>query len=407
MILPGQPGGAAAGDDALPPPQRRRQERHRTQMEEACRDGLVRRARRRHDCGPAWQLRRRERERRLRLQALACRRWALWHAGWDRERFCRASGIDDRTLRAWQNLIAKPAAPQGARAGIATLEQRRQILDFLLLWDEIPYRELQRHFPEIPGGDLARIYWAWRNRGHDDTWRCLHWRTPGAVWAMDYTPADRPIDGVFPFVLLVRDLAAGVSLASLPVHRARAAHAYDLLHCLFRQHGPPLVLKSDNGSHFTHHRIRKLLSRHGVIHLRSPAQYPRYNGACEAGIGALKTRTFHCAARAGHPAFWTSDDLERARCQGNHRWQPSAHATSQTAWDLRKPITTTQRQAFKDQLARVQVRMTADDRERDLAKRKTPATIRRHAIAAALTHCGHLTIRSEPIPQLVSPPETA
>jgi transposase InsO family protein len=376
-------------------------------MEEACRDGLVRRARRRHDCGPAWQLRRRERERRLRLQALACRRWALWHAGWDRERFCRASGIDDRTLRAWQNLVARPAKPQGAPAGTTTPEQRRAVLDFLLLWDGIPYRELQRHFPETPGGDLARIFWAWRNRGHDDLWRCLHWRTPGAVWAMDYSKADRPIDGRLNYILKVRDLASGCVLASLPVRHARAHNARDLLALLFRQHGPPLVLKTDNGSHFTDHRVARLLTRSGVVHLLSPPYYPRDNGACEAGIGALKTRTFLNAAKAGHPTFWTSDDLERARCQGNHRWQPTAHATCQLVWDLRPPITHAERRAFRDQLARVQIRMTEDDRERDLAKRKTPATIRRHAIAAALTHCGHLTIRSAPIPQLVSPPETA
>jgi hypothetical protein len=36
---------------------------------------------------------------------------------------------------------------------------------------------------------------------------------------------------------------------------------------------------------------------------------PRYNGACEAGIGAAKRRTEYSAARHDRLLDWTSDDL--------------------------------------------------------------------------------------------------
>jgi len=37
------------------------------------------------------------------------------------------------------------------------------------------------------------------------------------------------------------------------------------------------------------------------------------NGACEAGIGGLKTHTHHLAAHHGRPGRWTSEDVEAAR----------------------------------------------------------------------------------------------
>ena len=45
----------------------------------------------------------------------------------------------------------------------------------------------------------------------------LHWHRPGAVWAMDHTEPPTPIDGRWPHVLAVRDLASHMQLAWLPV----------------------------------------------------------------------------------------------------------------------------------------------------------------------------------------------
>jgi transposase InsO family protein len=58
------------------------------------------------------------------------------------------------------------------------------------------------------------------------------------------------IDGRFPYLLAVRDLASGYVLAWLPVTAAAAARTRAVLAQLFAQYGPPLLLKLDNGSAF-------------------------------------------------------------------------------------------------------------------------------------------------------------
>jgi hypothetical protein len=58
---------------------------------------------------------------------------------------------------------------------------------------------------------------------------------------------------------------------------------------LFVQHGPPLVLKRDNGSNLNQHAVDALLARYLVIPLNSPPQYPPYNGGMERAVRELKT----------------------------------------------------------------------------------------------------------------------
>src|SRR3990172_13252124 len=50
-----------------------------------------------------------------------------------------------------------------------------------------------------------------------------------------------------------------------------------------------------------------------VASLFSPPCTPGYNGACEAGIGSLKTHAHHHAARHGRPREGACDDVETAR----------------------------------------------------------------------------------------------
>ena len=57
---------------------------------------------------------------------------------------------------------------------------------------------------------------------------------------------------------------------------------------LFHQHGPPLILKRDNGSIFNNEEVDAVLARWHVLPLNSPAYYPRYNGAIEKAISELK-----------------------------------------------------------------------------------------------------------------------
>jgi hypothetical protein len=56
-----------------------------------------------------------------------------------------------------------------------------------------------------------------------------------------------PIDGLYPYLLAIRDFASGYTLAWLPVREATAETVLHFLRLLFRIFGAPLVLKSDNG----------------------------------------------------------------------------------------------------------------------------------------------------------------
>jgi hypothetical protein len=51
----------------------------------------------------------------------------------------------------------------------------------------------------------------------------------------------------------------------------------------------------------------------GGNQLLSPPWLPEYNGACEAAIGWMKSRTRWIAAQDARVGSWTSDDLEAAR----------------------------------------------------------------------------------------------
>jgi len=83
--------------------------------------------------------------------------------------------------------------------------------------------------------------------------------------------------------------------------------------------------------------------------LFSPTRTPRYNASIEAGNGSLKTRTERHAAQAGHPAYWTFDDVEHARAEANSTARPHGPIgpTPNQLWETRRPITMEQRSAFQ------------------------------------------------------------
>src|SRR5207244_12795766 len=86
---------------------------------------------------------------------------------------------------------------------------------------------------------------------------------------------------------------------------------------LFMVCGAPWVLKMDNGPAFLADDTQRFLQRWQACSLFSPPYTPQYNGAIEAAIGSLKTRTQRLADEAGHADFWTSGVIEAARQQAN------------------------------------------------------------------------------------------
>jgi hypothetical protein len=128
--------------------------------------------------------------------------------------------------------------------------------------------------PGFPRGEIEDWLRRYRNgcwRGSSNFLSVLTWDHRGAVWAMDHTQPPRPIDGRFPKILCVRDLASGLQLGAHPVPDEGADHVIPLLTALFAEHGTPLVLKCDNGSGFIDHRVAALLRDRGVHVMFSPS----------------------------------------------------------------------------------------------------------------------------------------
>jgi transposase InsO family protein len=234
---------------------------------------------------------------------------------------------------------------------------------------------------------LRRYRRAWQRRRRLLT-RRLHWTRPGSVWAIDFAEPPQVLEGRFTRLLAVRDLASGCQLLWLPVPDESAATAVAGLTALFREHGAPLVLKSDNGSAFISAEAAALLVEWDVAHLLSPPRLPQYNGSCEAGIGSMKVRTHHAAACRGIPGEWTCEDAEAARQQANQTARPwgAGGPTPAEAWAARRRVEAEERARFikavkeQERLAR-QRQGYAPDAQLD---RTAQAAINRTAIREAL-----------------------
>ena len=138
----------------------------------------------------------------------------------------------------------------------------------------------------------------------------------GAVWAINGTWLDVPVTGNGRRALLVVELHSRniLCLDSVPGERAGAAVA--CLRRLIATHGPPLVLKADNGSAFRSKALTALCSQHGITLMHSPIRRPRFNGTCEVSGRWAKGRAQAAAQLRGSPDRLTQDDLD---CGVTHR----------------------------------------------------------------------------------------
>ena len=316
-----------------------------------------------------------------------------------------------RTLAQWSHrweedrLAAQPRGRPPAPVPPADAAALAALLDFLGPVAALPV--LRRSFPELPRAELQERLRAYR---HDVLVKngveilALRWERAGAVWAMDFAAPPAPVDGVFPCVLSVRDLASGKALLWLPLPDKSAAVVRDALRVLFLRFGPPLVLKSDNESSLKAEEVGALLGAHGVVALHSPCYYPLYNGACEAGIGTLKTYAHHEAARHDRPGEWTCDDVEGARLRANELARPRGHAGPSPAegWASRTALDPAARGTFYDLLDVERARQLEAARAEKQAELGDGdrTRVERQAITAALVAAGILVVRR----RRISPP---
>ena len=320
--------------------------------------------------------------------------------------------LSPRTLRDWcANFCI--GAPSVALLGRPTLRSSRQertaVLDVLNeLGPATSVATLRACFPGMARAELEdlliRYRRVWQKRYHAAP-HALHWQRVGAVWAIDFSEAPGLIDGEYPYLLAVRDLATHQQLLWLPAPDMTAETTIENLRMLFTIHGAPLVVKTDNGSAFRADATREFLTPFGVELLFSPPHTPRYNGSIEAGIGSLKTRTERHATRAGHPGYWTMDDVAAAQSEANATARPQGETgpTPDQLWTTRRPITRAERQMFQESVRRQREMLNAtDDTSRTEDRR-----MQREAIRRALVEHDILLFSRRRVPLPITSQKTA
>ncbi len=378
---------------------------------ERLRQSMSARARRprsqRRDSG--WQNDQRQRERLVRTEAAALAR--TWQdQGVPAREIAELLDCPARTLRHWRHELSADRLqvnPLGRPHLRCTSADSHEVLRFLHghgPWVGMP--TLAGAFAGLPAAELRQLLWIFRHlwvSQHPRETSVLHWHQVGTVWAMDFSKVARPIDGIYPYVFAVRDLAGGHQLAWRPVLDMEAATAQAELEVLFTIHGAPLVLKSDNGSAFLAESTKSKLGPWQVWPLYSPPGQPGYNGAIEASIGSLKKRTQHAAYLAGHTGDWTAADLDRARELANLTARPrgAQGPTPQQLWESRRPVSLDDHAAFGVAVRHLEEQIRAQDGIAPEAHldHYEQAALHRRVLQQVLVERGLLTITRRRLPQ--------
>ncbi len=328
---------------------------------------------------------------------------------WTQQEIAEGLGIAARTWREWQRCLAGPwcrALPLGRPAYRSPLWQRQQVLELLAVSGPgLGVAALRDCFPLISRAELADLLGRYRRvcrQQRRQRLAVLSWTEPGRVWAMDFTQAPAAVEGCWPYLLAVRDLASGQQLLWQPVRDMTAEVVEQQLQGLFAVYGAPLVLKSDNGSAFCAGVVQGLLREQRVVALYSPPGCPWYNGSIEASIGAFKVRTERQAVLHGRAGLWTWEDVEAARQEGNRLMRPwgVAGPVREECWLERSRIGESERQQFWESVVRGRQEGIAESRPpgEGSGVMQDEAARERSVIQRALVEHGYLLISRRRIP---------
>lgn len=366
--------------------------------------------------GPIGQQPRRQLEEVVRLRAAQFAAQQI-ERGCSQCQAARCLAVKARTLRSW--MMARPGNAPPASLGRPLTPSGAAQQQALISWLDsigpgVGMPTLRTRFTDLARAELDSLLKDYRRAWRAANLQLIHvlaWQRPGAVWAMDFAEAPDLIDGLYPYLLAVRDLASGLQLLWQPVADLTVEAVLAELPWLFTRHGPPLLLKTDNGSAFLADLLGREFQRWGVGQLFSPPHRPEYNGSIEASIGSLKKRTEQQCERAGLPGQWTSAAVASALEQANTTARPRrlAGATPEQVWQARRPLTADERLAFQASVAqfRIEERTQRQLPIEEPLSRTEQAAVDRAAFRRALVAHDLLLFRRRRIPPRITRPKLA
>ena len=217
---------------------------------------------------------------------------------WPYQRLCESLGLPYASFRRWkhrldrgQPAIFKPGPKKVAPLNLEELHlhlcrlkhgrQRSRGVGSL-------YRQYQG---QISRRDLQALTEAVRReftQQRQAELRRITWHVPGLVWSLDDAELVRLASHKL-HLHQVQDLASRYKFTPWVGDRVLGESVAARLEQLFLRHGPPLVLKRDNGSNLNQQAVDEVLARYLVMPLNSPPHYPPYNGGMECAVRELKT----------------------------------------------------------------------------------------------------------------------
>jgi hypothetical protein len=365
--------------------------------------------------GPAAQQPRRALEQTVRRRAVNTANRLVEH-GFTRGEAADLLRVNERTLRHWSQRCRdeSPAPPIGRPLATLDAPQQQAVVSMLdTVGPGVGVPTLRRCFDGLARAALDDLVKSYRRAWRAQNLRLVHvldWQRPGTVWAMDFAEAPCRIDGIYPYLLAVRDLASGQQLLWQPVAAPTAEVVLAELSLLFTLHGAPWVLKTDNGSAFIADVLAHYLQRWQVCPLFSPPCMPEYNGAIEATIGGSKRRAIRHSEQAGRPGILLSADCELARLEANASCPRRLHGlTPDEVWQTRRLPTSAEHNAFLATVAvfRAEARAVRGRLIEDELTRQERAAVDRVAIPRALVAHDLLLFRRRLILPRIPRPKAA
>ena len=217
--------------------------------------------------------------------------------GWPYSRLCESVGLSYASFQRWQHRLkqGQPALCKPGPHKVAPLN----LEELLVALRHLPHgrqrsrgvgRLYQQHQDQISRRDLQVLTKAVRRElahQHQVELRHITWRVPGLVWSLDDAELARFADHKL-YLHQVQDLASRYKFTPWVGEHVWGEAVAVHLEQLFLRHGPPLVLKRDNGSNLNQQAVDEVLARYLVMPLNSPPHYPPYNGGMECAVRELK-----------------------------------------------------------------------------------------------------------------------